>query len=380
MDWVKTRLISPLLVLLLLSSCNREDKVVGIAVDIEYTGQVSIFDLFEKVELIPLETSDHSLLVDISKIQIYEDDFYILDYPLSRVLIFNNQGKFVNSIDHWGVGPGEYISISDFNIDNQTELTLLSPDNWSMYYYNLDGSFKNKVELPVIGRAYKSFQFLNRDTIIFWTFDEKNRIKFYSLKEDRIIKEAFPEEDNYFNSFSIQEFPYGNYLSRSSQNTVFGILPSCDVKVAYTWNFGKLNNSKKQLLKAPKFFSDPHEMQSFVEDVYSSKNINYIFNYQGGNEKYLYTQIIRENNHINIFHTKETQENYLFILTSEQAGLYPVYWTDEYIVGIQPSSVELENVVPDILLDEENKKKKQSISEMDNPVLIKYYFKSRSCG
>ncbi len=68
--------------LFLLVSCYKNDnenyKTLG--VDLSIKDKVSIFDLFEKVELIPLETSRNSLINYISKLLYFKGHYYIWFY------------------------------------------------------------------------------------------------------------------------------------------------------------------------------------------------------------------------------------------------------------------------------------------------------------
>ncbi|MDR0845039.1 MAG: 6-bladed beta-propeller, partial [Tannerella sp.] len=50
-----------------------------IRANIDKMDNISIFDIFDKIEVIPLETTDKSLIGGISKVIVHNDVYYVLD-------------------------------------------------------------------------------------------------------------------------------------------------------------------------------------------------------------------------------------------------------------------------------------------------------------
>jgi hypothetical protein len=353
-------------------------------VDIERRDRVSVFDLFDRVELIPLETTDGSLIREVSKLMVYGDKYFVLDYPQSRVFVFDRDGKFLFGINGKGQGPNEYPSICDMviNADRQ-ELELLSPVDRSLHRYTLGGIFIQRVLLPEIVSAYTCFKHVAPDVIVFLTFDEENIIKFYSISRNEIINETFPEKDNFFNHIRTDVFPYGNYLIRHSENTVYHIRwdgKNGSVEEGYAWDFGPLNNGNKTAWDAaPAFGNQKEVLEYMLEKVLTSEVVNYIMALRGGNRRYRYAQLTRKMKLVNIFCDMETRQTVVFDKTVEGASLNSIYWTDEYMVGIPriPLPQEPFDMIPDAILSEKDRIRKQRLAEDDNPYLVKYYFKSK---
>ncbi len=65
---------------------------------------------------------------------------FILDPKAVRVLIFNRNGKFMNSIGERGRGPGELLTIRDFIYSAERKALLLF-DNKTVKEFLLDGTF-----------------------------------------------------------------------------------------------------------------------------------------------------------------------------------------------------------------------------------------------
>ena len=353
-----------------LISC--EDKVENktiLSVDLEDITNPSIYDLFANIDIISLETTNESLIKDISKVKYYKGKYYILDRPLYRILIFDDKGRYVNKIDNRGDGPNQYIDISDFDINKNTDqIVLLSAVSNSLSYYKIGGCFVNKIKLSKFGLAYKSLQYINNDTIAFWTLYYENRMKYYSVKKDKIVYEDFPEERK--DVFCRNEFQMKGFLCRGLSNTVYS-LKNGKTEKSYTWDFGE-NNDLSDLSIPIK--SDYKAIVKFGTDVYSSAIVNYVFNIHGQNDQYIYTNLIVKNKGINIFYDKKNNRSHVFNKTKEGATVYPIEWTNDHIISIVSDHITLEDLVPSKIRTPELSKIINDIKEDDNPVLIKHTF------
>jgi len=223
-------IFSFLIILFLLLSCKNETSNNTIKVDIDALNNVSIYELFNKIEIIKLKSNPNALLSYFNKVISFDEYYYILDFRLPVIYIFNNKGEYIKKIDNQGKGPNEYIHISDFEIDTiSKKLTILDPSYGALLEYNLNGDFKKRISLPKLNRSYYKFKYINSDLISFWTFDYDNRVKFYSLSENKIIKQSFPEGDNVLNNFLL-DFSYGNFLCRPISNTVYEFNSDCKIE------------------------------------------------------------------------------------------------------------------------------------------------------
>jgi hypothetical protein len=365
----------------ILYSCNPVKKVNENAIiiaDIDKQDRVSIFDLFEKIEVVPLETTDSSLIKSIRKLICYKDIYYILDYN-SVILAFETTGKFKFRIDNRGQGPNQYTYISDFDIDrDRAVISFIAPVVAELHEYDLNGQFLSKYKLPQIAAGYISIKHLSKNVIAFWTFDYNNRLKFYSKEENRIFVECFTEEENFFDQIYIQTFSHDNYIIRNIDNNIYEISPDGTISIAYTWDFGKLNIDYNKLDKPSFDGRDKERISNYMKQISSSEVINYIFRMSGGNAEYAYSQIMRKDKYINIMYHKIKKQTLLFEKTTENAGFYPVYWTEDFVIGRIPENFLPENldaIIPDAILDDENIERKKRYNEFDNPILVKYYFK-----
>ena len=74
--------------------------------------------LGEKV-IIPLETTNESIIGEIDKLEIVRDTLYILDDDQDMIFLFDKTGKYIARIADIGRGAQEYLAISDFHIDGE---------------------------------------------------------------------------------------------------------------------------------------------------------------------------------------------------------------------------------------------------------------------
>ena len=380
---IKVLQISLLLLLFGCGFSNKETNRNLIEVDLNERIDVSIFDIFERIEIIKLETTDNSLFRYVNKVVCFNNVFYIHDYVEKTILSFDSAGKFLNKIDNRGQGPEEYIHISDFDLDKQeNKLLVLDPVSNSLLEYDLTGQFLYKIKLPTIVGAYNKIKCLNDNIITFWTYDDDNRLKLYDKKNNQIFREYFPKkEKSLFDHFPVIAFPYNNYVATESvtDNNIYEISADGKLSIAYTWDFGKLNNNVDIVKNLPKrdLGRDIEARKEISNMMFNSEIVNYFFSKNGGNNTYRYAKLIRKGKNIDLWYKMSEKKTLVFETTKEGSQFEPLYWEDNFVIGLGPfgGSVEMDRTIPDAILDEENLKKKKQIMEDDNPVLIKYYFK-----
>lgn len=134
-------------------ACNQKKNVSISTVDlidvpIERNDASGVFDsIFEMNRYVPLEATDESLIRRVGKIIFYRDTVYVLDTEEKRVLAFDKAGKFLKKYEHFGQGPGEYLSLVDFTIKGDT-LYLLDRNSGQLLLYNLEDSLLQAQKVP----------------------------------------------------------------------------------------------------------------------------------------------------------------------------------------------------------------------------------------
>lgn len=118
--------------------------------DIKTKEMVKASDFFKNPKSIILETNEKCLIGNIK--QIFINDHYIIVFDDSKnlnILVFNLDGTFSHKIGELGRGAGEYISISDFTVDEKRdEIYLLDSEDAKVKKYNLStGIFINSIPI-----------------------------------------------------------------------------------------------------------------------------------------------------------------------------------------------------------------------------------------
>jgi len=154
--------INLLLLILFLFGCREQKKQVMEKKDsfsisqnhIKLLETASNFnDLFEQRKIIQLETTEESLIGEISEIFYLEKENKILiaDEVVSKSLfVFNLAGKFLYKIGRVGNGPGEYGRPSYIAYENKK--IAVNSKMGKIIFYSLEGDYID--DLDLIGNSY----------------------------------------------------------------------------------------------------------------------------------------------------------------------------------------------------------------------------------
>ena len=152
-------LICPCILLLLLSySCRSgqyDDKAeieINIDIDSLLKENVSIYDIFRKVELVGLDDVhpiSNGVYVGASNIAFDGERYYILDAKTLTINVYDSQSRLINLSDKKGRGPGEYTMADQIchNRENNT-IEILNPVGKILSYTVDSLRFKSETGLP----------------------------------------------------------------------------------------------------------------------------------------------------------------------------------------------------------------------------------------
>lgn len=194
-----------------LMSCEKDVNINNssiIEISPHFSDNSFVFeDVFESIDIIPLETSSECLIGGISQLVEANDNYFILDEKNNIVARFNSEGKFVTKIGVMGNGPGEYLEIEDFIVDKKNQfIKLYDIRSRKIIIYDFNGSFikefkidaflnsvvdaENGYYLGFVGNITNSveIQGINQGELKFIKFDEKGKIvdKVFGHKHSKI--------------------------------------------------------------------------------------------------------------------------------------------------------------------------------------------------
>ena len=137
--------------IVLLAGCKTTPEgVEKIVVDLEQKGmnETEFLKLITDIRLIPLETPDSVLIHFYDKLYINERGIYVLDEMEKTLFMFNPDGTFRSKLCRVGRAPGEYMGLSDFEVDADGHLFLYDGSMGVLYEYDSNGVFVGKMDLP----------------------------------------------------------------------------------------------------------------------------------------------------------------------------------------------------------------------------------------
>ncbi len=164
-------------IVLFLFACNadkeghsnkiQEEHLQVFEFDVDNYTENNFSDYFEISKVIPLETTDESLIKRISNTHINENEMLIFDRDLKKLLLFDLNGKFIRQIGYEGRGPGEYVKIIDFATTmNHDTISIYDEINQGVLRYNRSGKFMDKVK---IGSYFGSMEIWKNKKIVMFT-------------------------------------------------------------------------------------------------------------------------------------------------------------------------------------------------------------------
>jgi hypothetical protein len=175
--------------------------------------------IISKISFIALETNDSCLVGGIRKLTLIKDRFYILDKGINKkIFIFDIKGNFIKSIGNYGKGPGEFISLTDFLIDEKKgQLFALDAERRKVLVFNLiNGSFAYDFKINFLATEFEK---IDEDLLVFFVKSPiSNSKKEYAIAilnlQDKSYK-LFLEKDEYYTPLN------GPYSIFQSKNTCF---------------------------------------------------------------------------------------------------------------------------------------------------------------
>lgn len=106
-----------------------------------------------KIKYVVFDDSDENYLFgdNIKSIRIIDGQIYLLywmQWDNQGLLVFDMDGKGVKKLDKRGRGPGEYIQISDFDVDADGNTWVVDGNQDKLYVYDKDFEFVHSTASP----------------------------------------------------------------------------------------------------------------------------------------------------------------------------------------------------------------------------------------
>lgn len=194
-----------LVVMAMLGSCSGKQKTQSVTEEgltiipfesgIEKERKVSLADLAEKVEFIPLQTDTECLIGNLWDNNVVRSKKYFFLACGKSLFQYSLDGKFIRTVGSVGQGPGEYNYITDIDVDDSSQKLFVASTGDKINVYDTEtGAFIHA--LPI---GFNDFQFrMRNDTTAFRFFynstgDVKHRIMISNLQGDTL--QVYPRYD-----------------------------------------------------------------------------------------------------------------------------------------------------------------------------------------
>lgn len=336
-------------------------------------------NILETIELIELEVSNESLITDIKKVLIPNNEHLIIQSG-NDVLLYDKDGKYQFNLGSRGRGPNEYISIRDICMSKCKEKLVILDCFNNLLIYNLsDGKFvqKHSVTPP---EDYPDFDAICPSPNGFYLFacnplDEENNENFYCLleydKESEMINKFLKRKDYVFPVSLMTQSYDNNYIIRPQEGDKICYKTSDSGLVEWLKiDFGK-EHIPSNFVVTPK--GEDYDIRSFMFAEYYKLPINIYDTHKQlyfrccgpkASEHYFLTADNMEKS-ITWKHDMDTDGKLFQIVASDSLFFYGIY--DDYSI----TDTEQFECIQNPLKREIVSRNKLILKDDQNPVLVK---------
>ena len=144
-----------LMVVLLMCSCSSKEHNNNMDIEVfdieSSSSDLDIITQIDSISYVILDDSfEESVFSEISKCQIFNGCIYILDFEKTKtVTVFDINGKYLHTLGKKGNGPGEFVCVFDFDV-NESGI------------YMLDRNLKKIMHYSLMGKFLEEFSYLNK--------------------------------------------------------------------------------------------------------------------------------------------------------------------------------------------------------------------------
>ncbi len=363
-------------------SCSVQQKMDG-EIKLQVAGLnsgvlPSVDELFSSIQVIPLETMDSCLLMNVEKVVPCKNGYFVFDNLKPALYQFDGTGKFVREIGGKGNGPGEFQLLADFMIDEKKDrITLLSSYGF-LLEYDWDGNYIEKIILPVKPNYYSMVLLNNGQNLALWSCVnmEENGITIVDYYSHAYV-------NGYWNNDRILDMGLMHPFYSYNKNVYFGSayqprvyrLESNSLEYEYSWDFGTEGIDDKLLTSYAAIKKIGKRNRKLLQDL-NDGILPYSMECHAQNSRYYYVALRSgvgmHRPFKNVFYEKQTGRSFVFEKMKEGISVQTLFLAEDYLLSVLPyEEVSLYKG----LLDEDEYAKISDMKEDDNMCLVKFVLK-----
>lgn len=332
--------------------------------------------IIKDFKYIKLETNDDCLVGAIDKI-LFRNNIYILDKKIAKSLfVFNLSGRFLFKLRNIGKGPGEFISINDFDIDVNGNIYILDIYGKKIINFDSQGEYLKEIKLNFYSH---SFCYLGLDQFVLNQNDlSDNVFNIIYWKNGVSEKKYFPYRKSIDDKQGFHTVEYRIHHSRNSimycpkyTHILYNIATE-GISEKYIFNFGQKKEIPLDYLKSISF-------RDQIDYLMNSDVVWYLDNFYETEKVVSFTFMYKQRKWT-IFYSKETSKYELYdclpcigMKNNILGNLYPLgVFENQFIAKIDFSQIVSLKKNPESILYKENLQLLNSLTTFPNPVLVLY--------
>lgn len=353
-----------------------ESSITQIKIDPEKTQEFILSDWVSKIDLVPLETTEESVINSCWKIIEKKNKLFIQDQRQGEIFVFDSMGNFIFNTKHLkGKGPGEYLSLLDFNINptNENIEILDGPGNKILVYDSIT-RFLYDYELSKQLLPFKNFTPITNDIYAFYSTSREHSLIFYSVSKEKIKRKDanIPDYANLFTSTINSPFSFLNgtiYFQHTFPTYSLYKMDTIKMKLynTITLDFGVHSIAYDNLM--------PKKKKKYYRDFIRERNKVNVVNIIDLSKKVIAFYLFE--NEINILFFDKKTKTYTICKQeyNSKGQIFPPLFVKNNILFSACEPGELHYVIDKRLLTNNSRKFLDSISRYDNPIIVKYSLK-----
>lgn len=365
------RLAFVLGVLLLSCSEKQISDVPIVSFDLSIAKQMKMSEFVDSITLIPLETNDSSLVKGVQTLNVTETNIFIEER--GNMIVFDKNGTFLYSTRHLqGAGPKNYYSALDFTSFPDGSMEVFDAVKLKLIKYDKELHYISEHKLPREILPVAWCWYVSED---YRLFVHKSELKFYSVKDSKIVNSLKTKEIPHFGFYTRNCFRVMNnefFLSMRNQNSYYNLVfdnLKLDMRPIYKLDFGEGKNFNALDLpegEAERFYieySRNNPRKVFVDEIYVDADKQMCFFIYDNKSYFAY-----QNNSLKI------NQVYCNIPMAKKQFLPANSYCDGvFYYACEPQA--LEYVIDECLMSSDELRKMETILEDDNPIIVCYKLK-----
>jgi hypothetical protein len=196
--------------------------IVDVTSECQHAGLITPRVLLTDVDYIKLRSPEIFFLTEAKKILELDNKLLILDKNKKVVVAYDPEGNYIGQVGKKGLGPDEYQSIFDFDVDTKTNtIVVFSSADQSILIFDNNLNFQKKLKVNTFA---SQMSILESGNIAFYTYPDRGgeNILIYNIDGKFLGKKMdFPKGN--FTPMDFTGFISGNHYTYPLSSTIMRI-------------------------------------------------------------------------------------------------------------------------------------------------------------